>query len=273
MNDDPRIAPSGAHLRIDLNADLGEWDSLPDAEAAGRHAALDEALMDSVSSVNVACGGHVGDAGSMRVTVRAAARRGLAVGAHPSLPDRQGFGRGNVAIDGAALERVVADQIALFAEIAAGEGVSLAHVKPHGTLYHRSGVDPTVAGCVAAAVAAVDRRLLVVGRSGGALLAAARRVGLAAASEVFCDRAYGPEGDLVPRGDDGAILADPHGAAESLLTMLREGRVVVRGGGMARVVADTGCIHGDTPGAAGFARRLRAALERAGVTVECPWKR
>ena len=264
-----RVRSSGdTLLRIDLNADLGEWDADDDAAAAARHAALDAALMDAVSSVNVACGGHAGDAGSMRLTVRAAAVRGLAIGAHPSYPDRARFGREPVALDGDRLEREVARQVATLAEIAAGEGTRLAHVKPHGALYHRAAIDPSVATTVAAAVAAVDRALVVVARSGGALLEAASRAGLATASEVFCDRAYEADGGLVPRGTEGAILSDPLAAASRVLAMLRDGRVAARDGAPVRVEPDTACVHGDSPGAADFARRLRAELEAAGVVVD-----
>lgn len=263
-----RWLPTAAAPRIDLNADLGEWD----AATAERHADVDAALMEAVSSVNVACGGHAGDAGSMRATVRAAARRGLAIGAHPSYPDRAGFGRTPMALEGAALEREVAHQVARLAAIAAEEGVGLAHVKPHGSLYHRAAVDPAVAERVAAAIAAVDRRLVVVGLSGGALVSAARRLGLRAASEVFSDRAYEVDGGLVPRGDEGAILTDAAAAAARVVTMLREGRVAARDGRPVGVVADTACIHGDSPGAAAFARGLRHALEGAGVVIACPWR-
>lgn len=267
-----RWLPTAAVPRIDLNADLGEWDAGSGDDAAERHACVDAALMEAVSSVNVACGGHAGDAGSMRATVRAAARMGLAIGAHPSYPDRTGFGRTPMALGGAALEREVAHQIALLAAIAAEEGARLAHVKPHGALYHRAAVDPAVAERVAAAIAAVDRGLVVVGLSGGALLSAARRLGLQPASEVFCDRAYAGDGGLVPRGEEGAILTDAAAAAARVVTMLREGRVAARDGRPVDVVADTACIHGDSPDAAAFARRLRDALEDAGVVIGCPWR-
>ena len=249
---------------IDLNGDLGEWDG-PGPPPPG-----DLALMEHLTSVNVACGGHAGDAASMRATVVAALSRGIAIGAHPSFPDREGFGRRPMGLPAAAIRRMVAGQIEALLEIAAAAGSRLAHVKPHGALYHLAAADPEVADAVADAVAGVDRRLAVVARSGGALIAAAARRGLASVSEVFCDRAYDAAGGLVPRGRPGSLVTDPGVAATRLLGMLRDGTVEAIDGTRFAVSAQTACIHGDTPGAAAFARALRAALGAAGVRVAAP---
>jgi UPF0271 protein len=255
---------SPAARRIDLNGDLGEWDG------EGPPPPGELLLMEHLTSVNVACGGHAGDAGSMRATVVAALERGLAIGAHPSFPDREGFGRRPMRLPPAEIRRAVAGQIVALAEIAAAAGARLAHVKPHGALYHLAASDPGVAGAVADAVAGVDPALAVVARSGGALVAAASRRGLAAVSEVFCDRAYDAAGGLVARGLPGSLLTDPHLAAARLLGMLREGSVEAIDGTRVAVTPETACIHGDTPGAAAFAGVLRAALVAAGVTVKAP---
>ncbi len=260
------MRPDAAPRRsIDLNADLGEWDAdTPDASASRR---ADEGIMEHVTSVNVACGGHRGDAASMEATVRAALARGLAIGAHPSYPDREGFGRRTVSLAPAALGKVVAGQIAALAAVVASAGARLHHVKPHGALYHRSVDDVAVAEAIVHAVASVDPGLVVVGFSGGALVEAARRHGLAAAAEVFGDRGYDDAGRLLPRGAAGAILTDPEPVAARLVRMVLDGRVRSAAGRDLPVVADTACVHGDTPGAAALARSVRAALGAAGIAV------
>lgn len=250
--------------RIDLNGDLGEWDG------AGPPPPDELALMAELTSVNVACGGHAGDAASMRATVAAALERGIAVGAHPSFPDRAGFGRRPLRLPAAAIRRTVAEQIERLAEIAAAAGARVAHVKPHGALYHLAASEAEVAGAVADAVAGVDGTLLVVARSGGLLIEAAARRGLATVSEVFCDRGYAAGGGLVPRGRPGSLVTDPQAAAARLLGMLRDGTVEAIDGTRVAVAPETACIHGDTPGAAPFARALRAALVAAGITLAAP---
>lgn len=255
-------------VSIDLNADLGEWDAAsPDAEHARR---TDLRLMEQVTSVNVACGGHCGDLGSMEATVRAAVARGLAIGAHPSFADRAGFGRRDLAPAPHALRRAIAGQIAALAGVAAAAGTRLRHVKPHGALYNLAARDAAVAACVVRAVADVDERLVIVGLSGGALLAAARAAGLGTLAEVFADRGYDDSGLLLPRERAGAVIDDPATAAARLVRMVREGRVTTAGGREIAVAADTACIHGDTPGAVAMARALRRALATAGIEVRAP---
>lgn len=255
---------TGGRRQIDINGDLGEWDG------GGALPPDDVALMRHLTSVNVACGGHAGDAASMRATVAAALERGIAIGAHPSFPDRAGFGRRPMRLPAAEIRRTVAGQIERLAEIAAAAGARVAHVKPHGALYHLAAADADVAGAVADAVAGVDDTLMVVARSGGRLVAEATRRGLATVSEVFCDRAYEASGGLVPRGIPGSLLTDPLAAAARLLGMLRDGTVEAIDGTRVAVTPETACIHGDTPGAAPFAAALRAALAAAGIAVQAP---
>lgn len=253
---------------IDLNGDVGEWGS-DTADAAARLRG-DAEFAASLSSLNVACGGHAGDVTSMRALVRLARDRGLALGGHPSFPDRSGFGRLAMAIAPAEIERIVAAQVGDLVAIATHERMRVGHVKPHGALYNLAAADDRVADAIARAAARIDRRLVIVGLSGGALIDAARRHGLAAASEVFCDRGYEADGSLTPRTQPGSVLADPVFAATRLVRMVREGLVESRQGSTLRVIATTACIHGDTPHAADFARTVRAALEKAGIGVAHP---
>lgn len=252
--------------RVDLNADVGEL-------AGG--AAEDAALLESVSSCSIACGGHAGDAASMRRTAAAALARGVAVGAHPSFHDREGFGRRRFAISPEAVRSLVVEQIETLAGIVGGLGGRLAHVKPHGALYAVAAEDPAIAAAIAAAVVAFDPRLVLYGLSGSALLTAGRAAGLVTASEVFADRGYRADGSLVPRGDPGAIVADDQAGIDRCIAMVVDGRVTAVAAPQSpaaevAVVAETICIHGDGPAAASRARRLRAALEAAGIRIAAP---
>ena len=255
----------GRRLSIDLNADLGEWDSTSPAAEEARLADL--RLMGQVTSVNVACGGHCGDLGSMRATVGAALDHGVAIGAHPSFADREGFGRRDLAPAPDLLRHAIAGQIAALAGVAAAAGTRLSHVKPHGALYTLAARERSVADCIVRAVADVDDRMAVVGPSGSELLSAARAAGLGIAAEVFADRAYADDGRLLPRGRAGAMIDDPEAAAERLVRIVREGRVATAGGLEIAVEADTACLHGDTPGAAAMARAIRRALAAADIDV------
>ncbi|HUF24684.1 MAG TPA: 5-oxoprolinase subunit PxpA [Vicinamibacterales bacterium] len=235
-------------MRIDLNSDMGEGFG---AYTIG----ADTDLLRVVSSANVACGAHAGDPSVMRRTVRAAKAAGVSVGAHPGFPDLAGFGRRNMRMTAAEIEDSVIYQVAALAGVAASEGVALAHVKPHGALYNMAAKDAGMAGAIASAIAAVDRRLAMVGLPASALERAAEQAGLTFAAEGFADRAYEADGTLVPRGTPGALITDPAAAAAGALRMAREGRV------------RTICIHSDTPGAAAIGAAVRRALDANGVTV------
>ncbi len=246
--------------RIDLNGDVGESFGV---YVIGH----DPLLMPHLSSANIACGFHAGDPGVMRATVLLARTHGVAVGAHPGFPDLLGFGRRNVSATPQEVEDYVTYQVGALAAIAASQGVRLRHVKPHGALYTMAAVDASLAEAIARAVAAVDSSLTLFGLSGSELVAAARRHGLRAASEVFADRAYRPDGGLVPRGAAGAVLHDATQIVDRGVAMATTQSVVAADGTAVPLVADTICVHGDTPGAADVARLLRIALASAGIVV------
>jgi UPF0271 protein len=240
-------------VRIDLNADAGE--SLEE----------DDELFAAVTSINVAAGFHAGDASLLRRTIRRARNQGVAVGAHPGFPDRSGFGRREMSLTASEVEDLVLYQVAAVAGVAAVEGLRLQHVKPHGALYNMAARDPGLAAAVAGAVCAFDRQLVLVGPPGSALLGAGRAAGLVVAAEAFADRAYSPDGSLVPRTSPGALIRDPALAVPRVLRMLRDQTVLAIDGTVLAIHADTICIHGDTPGAAALARAAREAIERAGI--------
>jgi len=250
-------------LRIDLNCDMGEgfgaWTLGRDAE-----------LLAWVTSANLACGFHAGDPSVMARTVRLARDRGVAVGAHPGLPDLQGFGRRAMAVSPEEVRLMVLYQVGALAAIARAEGARLAHVKPHGALYTMAAADPALARAVARAVRETDPGLALVGLSGSALVAAAEEAGLRPVPEVFADRGYEGDGSLTPRGLPGALVEDPALAAERVLRMVREGRVRARTGEDVPIRAGTVCIHGDAPGALATARAVREALDGAGIAVAAP---
>jgi UPF0271 protein len=203
----------------------------------------------------------------MRATVRLARQSGVAAGAHPSLADREGFGRRERPTTPQEVEDVVMYQIGALAAIAAAEGVRLQHVKPHGALYNMAARDPLLAGAIARATAAVDPSLILFGLAGSELLAAGARAGLRTASEVFSDRAYQRSGALVPRTEAGAVIDDPDTVVRRAVTMVREGCVMAVDGSRVPLQVDTICVHGDTSDAATLARRIRQALEHEGVDV------
>jgi UPF0271 protein len=249
--------------RIDLNADVGEslgpWPMGEDA-----------ALVRLVTSVNVACGFHAGDPLTIRRTVRLALDAGAAIGAHPGYPDLVGFGRRAMDLGPEELEAAVLYQVGAVAGIVRAEGGRLAHVKPHGALYHHAAADPAAAAAVAGAVARIDDRLRVVGPGGSALLTAAAKLGLRTTGEAFADRVYEPDGHLRARSRPGAVHAEPAAAAAQAVGIARDGHVVASDGSRIPVEADTLCVHGDTPGAAAIARAVRGALLDAGIAVRAP---
>jgi UPF0271 protein len=247
-------------LKIDLNADIGEFASISDAEN-------DERLLRSITSGNIACGFHAGGPDVMRHTVRMAARAGVSIGAHPSFRDVEGFGRREMQLEPEEIADLVAHQVAALAAIAKAEGVSLRHVKPHGALYNMSARRADIAEAIASAVAASDAALVVVGLPESELLAAAARHGLSVAAEAFADRSYERDGRLTPRHVAGAVLTDQYDAAERAVRMVREGKVIARDGSTISLKVDTICVHGDTPGAADLAAAVREGLQNAGIEV------
>jgi 5-oxoprolinase (ATP-hydrolysing) subunit A len=245
---------------IDINADLGE-----SAEALVSGA--DFELMRSITSANVACGGHAGDESSMRQTVAAAKKLHVALGAHPSYPDRENFGRLETPMAPAALESSVRDQIAALAEVAERLGVRLIHVKPHGALYHATNKNGEVALAVGRAVQGVDPHLIMLGQAGSSSLEVWRGMGLHCAAEAFADRTYEPDGTLRKRTLPNALLDAPDRAAQQALDIALRHKVFASDGSELRLVAQTICIHSDTPGAAAIAREVNRRLKAAGVQV------
>lgn len=242
---------------IDLNADVGEGFG-------------DEPLYALVSSVNVACGAHAGDAASMAAAVDAALAAGCAIGAHPGYADRASMGRRPQMLAPHDLTTLLLDQVRTLEAIAASGGARLTHVKPHGALYNRAAVDAACARAVADAVAVAGSSLALYALAGSALADAGRAAGVPVIEEAFCDRGYRADGTLVPRDEAGALVADPGAAAAQAVALARGDPVATIGGGSIRVRAGTLCLHADTPGAVANARAVRAALDDAGIVVAAP---
>jgi len=245
---------------MDLNSDLGEgygaW-SMGD----------DDALLNIVTSANVACGYHAGDPVTMRRTVATAAERGISVGAHVSYPDRRGFGRRHVVMSAEELAADLLYQLGALEAMTRVAGTRVRYVKPHGALYNEMAVDAELAATVAGAIAAFDPALPLLGLPGSVALAEAERAGLPVFREGFADRAYDRDGRLVPRGRPGAVLHDPDLVAARVLRMARGEDIEAEDGTSLRLDVDTVCIHGDSPGAVDMARRVRDVLGEAGVAV------
>jgi UPF0271 protein len=246
---------------IDLNCDMGEsfgpWQM-----------GNDRAVLEHVSSANVACGFHAGDPRTMRATVEAAFAKGVAIGAHPGFPDLQGFGRRPMTLTRDEAYDCVLYQIGALAGFARAAGARLAHVKAHGMLYNMAAKDATLAQAIAQAVRDFDRELVFFGLAGSELVRAAHKAGLRTAGEVFADRSYQDDGSLTPRSQPGAMIEDVEVSVAQVKRMVLEGVVRSVSGKDVQVKADTLCIHGDQPGAVAFARRIRDELAREGVEVK-----
>jgi UPF0271 protein len=241
-------------MKVDLNADVGEG--------------CDErALLPLLTSVNVACGGHAGDERSMTEAVEAALRLGVSIGAHPSYPDREWFGRRDLDLPAAVLGESIRVQVQALARVAERAGARVSHVKPHGALYNRAARDPAVAQTVARAVGDLDSGLRLVGLAGSALIDATLDAGLVAVAEGFADRRYAADGSLAPRSVPGAVIHDAAEAAEQALRIVGRHEVVALDGAKVAVRVHTLCVHGDTPGAAAIARAVRERLRQAGIEI------
>ncbi|HEY0187406.1 MAG TPA: 5-oxoprolinase subunit PxpA [Cellulomonas sp.] len=247
---------------IDLNCDLGEGLGPWTLGEPG----TDDALLRVVTSANVACGFHAGDPMIMAATCATAQRRGVAVGAHVGYQDLAGFGRRVLDVPGEVLRAEIAYQVGALIGVARTVGARVRYVKPHGALYHRIVRDEDQAAAVVAGVVAVDPTLALVGLPGSAVLRLAAEAGLPAVVEAFVDRGYRADGSLVPRGEPGALVTDPAEAGRRAVTMVRDGWVAADGVRVP-VVADSLCVHSDTPGAVAVARAVRAALAEAGVDL------
>ena len=246
------------NLTIDLNSDLGE--------GAGH----DGELLTLVTSANIACGFHAGDADTMHECISEARDHGVAVGAHPSLFDRENFGRKEFPVTPDQVFEAVTYQLGIFQAIASDLGVRPNHIKPHGALYNMATRDEKIAKQIARAILAVDSSLILFAPDNSALAQAGRAVKLRVACEVFADRNYLSDGSLVPRSRPDALLHDPDAVADRVLRMLREGKVRSVDGVDVDVRAETVCLHGDTPEAVELARTLRSLLEKEEVTIRAP---
>ncbi|GAA1929567.1 5-oxoprolinase subunit PxpA [Microbacterium aoyamense] len=248
---------------IDLNADLGETvDGVPTAD--------DEAMFAVISSANIACGAHAGDAESMREAADRAERFGVAVGAHPSFPDTANFGRVDVRMPADELTATVAQQLAALD----AAGAVIRYVKPHGALYHAVSRRTEDARAVASAVAIASERLgraLPILGMDGAIVDAAAEAGLPFVREAFLDRGYLADGTLVPRSAPGALLDDPDAVAARAVLLVDDGIVETVDGERIAMDAASLCLHGDSPSAVAMARAVRSVLDDAGVTVHAPW--
>jgi UPF0271 protein len=247
-------------MRIDINSDVGESFG---AYSIGH----DAGLMRSITSANVAAGFHAGDPSVLRETIRLAKAKGVAVGAHPGFPDLVGFGRRELNVTPKEAEDFVLYQIAAVAGVAATEGVTIQHVKPHGALFNMAVRNAELSAAIARAVAAFDKSLILFGLPGSEILAAGRSAGLRVAAEVFADRAYEPDGSLASRRKPGSVIHDAEKVVERAVRMATERSVVAIDGTVVPLEVDTICVHGDTPGSDDLAAKIRAGFQAAGVQV------
>ena len=240
-------------LKIDLNCDMGEsfgaWKMGDDAQ-----------LMSVVSSINVACGFHAGDPGTMRQTVEMAIEKKVAIGAHPSFPDLQGFGRREMNLSAGEIFDAVLYQVSALKGICEALGARLHHVKPHGALYNSAAKNPSQAAAIARAVKAIDENLIFYGLSNSFLITEAEKINLKTASEVFADRTYQPDGSLTARSEPGALITETERACAQVLEMISTGRVTAVNEEKVPIRAETVCIHGDGANALEFARSIRQRL-------------
>jgi UPF0271 protein len=247
-------------VSIDLNCDMGEsfgaWTTGGDA-----------ALMDFVSSVNIACGFHAGDASVIRKTVETAISKGVRIGAHPSFPDLQGFGRREMKMPSAEIFDLVLYQVAALKGICEALGAKLDHVKPHGALYNAAAKNAEMSAAIAEAVKKIDDNLIFYGLSGSFLISEAERLGLRTASEVFADRTYQADGTLTPRSAPNALISDPNQSITQVLQMIFDRQVTAAGGEKVALKAETVCIHGDGAKALDFARLINAELTKRGIKI------
>jgi 5-oxoprolinase (ATP-hydrolysing) subunit A len=248
-------------IRVDLNCDMGE---IPEAIAGGAQ----ESLMKWITSANIACGGHAGDAETMEVTIRQAQKHNIAIGAHPGYPDRENFGRLELKLSSREIADSVFAQVKTLNEIATRLGAKIRHVKPHGALYNQAVRGMEIAAAIAEGVARWNRDVVLVGLADSPMLEVFRKSGFAVAAEAFADRLYEPNGTLRSRKFDDALIRDPHEAGNQAVSIATGNALIARGGKQIPVRAQTLCIHGDTPGSDKIAAEVSQALRAAGVTIQ-----
>lgn len=241
--------------KIDLNADLGE---------GGHH---DSALMQVITSCNIACGGHAGNEVTMRAALSQAKKHDVAAGAHPSFPDRENFGRAHSSLSGAALEEELSHQLSVLKDLATALGMQLKHLKPHGALYNMASIDAGLAASIAKVTQSLSSEALLIGPPNSELEAAAHASGLQFRAEGFADRAYESDGQLRHRSKPGAVIKEITNQTDQALSLALDGGVISFSGERISVPVDTICVHGDTPDAFSAARAIREALEQTGLEV------
>lgn len=248
-------------VKLDINCDMGE--------SFGRYVlGNDEAVMEWITSANIACGFHAGDPKVMRKTVRLALEHDVAIGAHPGFPDLGGFGRRKMEVTPREVYELTVYQIGALIGFVTAEGGRLQHVKPHGALYNMAARDAALAEAIAEAVARTAPGAILFGRSGSKLIEAGKKVGIPVASEVFSDRTYQKDGSLTPRNVEKATITDQNLALQQVIRMAKEGIVTAVTGEEVPITADTVCIHGDGPHAVTYARKIYQGLQAAGIAVE-----
>ncbi len=245
---------------IDLNCDMGE-------SFGAWRMGNDAGLMDYVSSVNIACGFHAGDATVIRKTVETAIEKGVAIGAHPSFPDLQGFGRRTMSLSAQEVFDIVLYQISAVKGICEAFGAKLNHVKPHGALYNQAATDENLSKAIANAVKSADKNLILYGLSGSILISEAEKISLKSASEVFADRTYQTDGSLTPRTESNALIHNAEQAISQVLEMVTKQTVTATNGEKVSLKAETICIHGDGENALEFAKLIRQSLTENGIDI------
>jgi 5-oxoprolinase (ATP-hydrolysing) subunit A len=246
--------------RIDLNCDMGE---LREAFADGTQ----EALMRSITSVNIACGGHAGDERTMKTTIDQALRWKVAIGAHPGYADRANFGRLELKLPPSEIAASVFEQVCALDEVAQRCGARVVHVKPHGALYNQAVHNRDLAAAIAEGVGRWRRDVVLVGLAGSPMLDVFRRAGFVVSAEAFADRRYEPEGTLRSRKFEDALIRDPAEAGQQALRIVKQRKVIASDGSEVSIDAQTLCIHGDTPGAAEIAATVARSLRDAGIEI------
>lgn len=246
--------------QVDLNSDIGE--SFGDYKLG-----LDEEVIQHISSANIACGWHAGDPVVMEKTVEMAAKKGVAVGAHPGFLDLMGFGRREMTLTKEEAKAYMKYQIGALWGFAKSKGVKIQHVKPHGALYNMAAKNEVLAKAIAEAIYEVDADMILVGLANSELTKAGKSIGLKVANEVFADRAYNPDGTLVSRKVEGAVIHDTDRAIARVIRMVKEGKVEAVNGEDVAIQADTICVHGDNPSAVAFVEAIRRTLESENVQV------
>ncbi len=246
--------------RVDLNSDLGE-------SFGAYKIGMDKDVLSFVSSANIACGFHAGDPAVMAKTVALAAERGVSMGAHPGYPDLVGFGRRNLNMSEGDLHDCVLYQLGALSAFVKASGAELVHVKPHGAMYNMAAKDIKLARAICRAVSEFDNRLILLGLANSRFEQAAEEAGIRFASEVFADRGYMDDGSLVPRSQPGAMITDEDEAVKRVVKMIKQGTVTSVSGSEIPVRADSVCVHGDGEKALAFTQKIRAELEREGISV------